>query len=449
MNADGTGIRLLGEGTAPSWSPDGSSLAFVSDVSVWIMNSDGSGRRRLTDPLADTNRIDRNGLPLIPVGDLWPLWSPDGTRIALTRAFAGQEHLFFTVAPSGGPLHLIGGDTGLVISDWSPESLRLVGFSLGLGINNPGGAMWGSLADGRGLFFFVRQDRRYAPVWSPDGSWWGFGSSTNSAPTDIAIETFYVGALNLTNHPASDTDPDWQSLNPYPVGLVDPATGIWHLRSESAAVTSFYYGNPGDFPMMGDWDGDGIDTPGLFRRSDGFVYLRNSNTQGVADIRFFFGNPGDTPLAGDFDGDGLDTVSIYRPSEGRVYVINHLGSGDTGLGAADFSYFFGNPSDKPFVGDFNGDGIDTVGLHRESTGLMYFRNTHVQGPAEWSFTFGDPGDRVVAFDWNHDGSDSPAVFRPSNNKVYIRFNNTIGVADREYFFGQSNWLPVSGEFGLS
>ena len=28
---------------------------------------------------------------------------------------------------------------------------------------------------------------------------------------------------------------------------------------------------------------------------DGFVYLRKSNTQGVADIKFFFGNPGDIP----------------------------------------------------------------------------------------------------------------------------------------------------------
>jgi len=96
-------------------------------------------------------------------------------------------------------------------------------------------------------------------------------------------------------------------------GLVDPASGEWHLRNAAGAVASFFYGDPGDLPMMGDWDCDGIDTPGLYRRSDGFVYLRNTNTQGVADI---FGNPGDLPLAGDFNGDGCDTVSIYRPSEG-------------------------------------------------------------------------------------------------------------------------------------
>jgi hypothetical protein len=119
------------------------------------------------------------------------------------------------------------------------------------------------------------------------------------------------------------------------VGVVDQTQGLWYLRDAgNGATTSFYFGNPGDFPIMGDWDCDGIDTPGLYRRSDGFVYLRNSNTVGVADIPFFFGDPGDIPLAGDFNKDGCDTVSIYRPSQARIFVINELGANDGGLGAA-------------------------------------------------------------------------------------------------------------------
>jgi hypothetical protein len=95
-------------------------------------------------------------------------------------------------------------------------------------------------------------------------------------------------------------------------GVVDQTTGIWYLRDASnGATTSFYYGNPGDYPIVGDWNCDDIDTPGLYRQSDGYVYLRNANTQGNADIRFFFGNPGDIPLAGDSNKDGCDTVSIY------------------------------------------------------------------------------------------------------------------------------------------
>jgi hypothetical protein len=232
------------------------------------------------------------------------------------------------------------------------------------------------------------------------------------------------------------------------VGLIDPEAGLWHLRDGSGAVTGFFYGNPGDFPMMGDWDCDGIDTPGLYRQSDGFVYLRNSNTEGVADIRFFFGNPGDIPLAGDFNGDDCDTVGIYRASEARIYVINALGANDGGLGPADFSYVLGNPGDKPFVGDFDGNGVDTVGLHRESTGFVYFRNTHSQGIADAQFFFGDPGDRLVAGDWGVvDQIDSPGVFRPSSATFYFRHTNTEGNADSQFGWGSTGWLPVSGSFG--
>ncbi len=249
-----------------------------------------------------------------------------------------------------------------------------------------------------------------------------------------------------TSHqpPTSATD---APLDADQVGLVDPATGMWSLRGESGAVTSFFYGNPGDKPFMGDWDGDGVDTPGLYRQSDGFVYLRNSNTQGVADIRFFFGNPGDLPLAGDFDGDGYDTVSIYRPSEARIYVINELGANDGGLGEADFSYIFGNPGDKPFVGDFNGDGSDTIGLHRETTGFVYFRQSNTQGIADAEFFFGNPDDRLVAGDWGVvDGVDTPAVFRPSDSAFYFRYTNTQGNADGSFVFGESDHLPVAGKW---
>jgi hypothetical protein len=178
-----------------------------------------------------------------------------------------------------------------------------------------------------------------------------------------------------------------------------------------------------------------VATPGLYRRADGYVYLRNSNTQGTADVRFFFGNPGDEPLPGDFDGDGCDTVSVYRPAEGQVFVMNELGSGDTGLGAADAAYYFGNPGDDPFVGDFNGDGVDTVGLHRASTGFVYFRNSHTQGVADESFFYGDPGDVIMAADWDGDGDDTVAVYRPSAGRLYVNLNNSAGSADVSLWVG--------------
>ncbi|GMQ85003.1 MAG: hypothetical protein BMS9Abin07_0568 [Acidimicrobiia bacterium] len=236
---------------------------------------------------------------------------------------------------------------------------------------------------------------------------------------------------------------------PHTVGLVDPTQGFWYLRSGAGVVTSFFYGNPGDIPFVGDWDCDGIDTPGLFRQSDAFAYLRNSNSQGIADIRFFFGNPSDIPLAGDFNNDGCDTLSLYRPSTQEFFIINELGENEGGLGEADFSFIFGNPGDKPVVGDWDGDGVDEIGLHRESTGLFYWRNTLTTGIADGTIFFGNPGDRFVAGDWSIvDGKDTPAVFRPSDTTVYFRHTLTQGNADSQFTFGQSGWLPVAGEFGL-
>ncbi len=236
---------------------------------------------------------------------------------------------------------------------------------------------------------------------------------------------------------------------PHGFGFQDPATGRWHLRGLGGQEVSFFFGNPGDIPFMGDWDCDGIDTPGLYRSSDGFVYLRNSNDAGFADVEFFFGNPGDVPLPGDFNDDGCDTVSLFRPAIQRMFVINKLGSRSTGLGAADFDFLFGNPGDKPVIGDWDGDGIDELGLHRESTGFFYYRNSLDTGIASDEIFFGDPGDRFVAGDWGVvDGKDTPAVFRPGDRTFYLRDTLTQGVADEQIPFGaeRQGFLPVAGVF---
>jgi hypothetical protein len=211
--------------------------------------------------------------------------------------------------------------------------------------------------------------------------------------------------------------------------------GIWDRLHQSSPVSTFYYGNPGDLPFMGDWDGNGEATPGLYRQSDGFVYIRNTNTQGIANLEFFLGNPGDVPLVGDFNGDGMDTVSIWRPSEARVFIVNELGKDGQGLGPADFDFYFGNPGDSPFVGDFDGDGVDTIGLHRESTGFVYFTNTLATGSADLSFFYGDPGDRIIAGDWDGDGDDTVGAYRPSIGMLYINLENSAGPADWEGHIG--------------
>lgn len=289
-----------------------------------------------------------------------------------------------------------------------------------------------------------------------DYNYVGIGTDTSAGYLYVTVVFVGRGDSPVTDLPTtggitSDYNSTFANEGKGPVGVVDTSTGEWHLLDGAGNTTRFFYGTPGDLPFVGDWDCDGDETPGLYRQSDGFVYLRNSNSQGVADISFIFGDPADIPLAGDFDGDGCDTISIYRPSESRVYVINDLGADGEGLGQADFSYVFGNPGDNPFVGDFDNDLIDEVGLHRESTGLVYFRNTHSQGNADSQFIFGDPGDKIVAAEWARRGAPGPetvGLLRPSTSTIFLRYTNTQGNANETLTYRVASALPVAGDFGV-
>ena len=258
----------------------------------------------------------------------------------------------------------------------------------------------------------------------------------------FGLPSWYFSASLATSSDPGDPPP--REHGQASVGLHDPATGIWTLRYADGTVDEFYYGNPADQPFVGDWDGDGIETLGLYRRSTGFLFLRNSNSEGVADVEIYYGDPGDVPVAGDWDGDGIDTVGVYRPSNATFYLRN-----SNTQGVADLVVPFGDPGDVPVAGDWDGDGIDTVGVYRPSTKTLYLANSLSTPVANivFDYTGAASGDRIVVGDWNDDGIDTVGVYRPSNATFYLRDTYTQPSANVIIQLGNGSENAVAGFWG--
>ncbi len=200
-------------------------------------------------------------------------------------------------------------------------------------------------------------------------------------------------------------------------------------RSTGAADFSYAYGDATDIPLVGDWDGNGTKTPGLFR--DGNWYLRNSNAAGPPDIALGYGDPTDVPIVGDWNGDGVDTVGIVR--DGWWYFRN---SNTTGV--ADATWPYGDIDDTPVVGDWNGNGTDTFGIVRN--GVWYIANYFDAGVAEQVFGYGNPDDTPTVGDWDDDGDATPAVFR--QGQWYLSNTLGSGIADVSFAYGDPGDIPV-------
>jgi hypothetical protein len=163
----------------------------------------------------------------------------------------------------------------------------------------------------------------------------------------------------------------------------------WLLRNTNNTGTAnldFFYGNgefEEGFKVVGDWDGDGDDTPGLVRGNNWL--LRNTNNTGTANLDFTYGDPVDgVRIAGDWDGDGDDTPGLVRINN---WLLRN--SNTTGDAEVDFDYGNGFPSHWPLPGDWDGNGSDTAGVAepRNVTIAWFFRNENSTGPGTIAFNF--------------------------------------------------------------
>ncbi|MFB9321425.1 hypothetical protein [Cryptosporangium minutisporangium] len=182
----------------------------------------------------------------------------------------------------------------------------------------------------------------------------------------------------------------------------------WFLRNANAAGAadvSFTFGVPAltdtlrGRPIAGNFDpaDDAYEVGYVFPTDDGGLnwIIRRDLTPSSVTVTFRYGRSAtDTPIVGDWDGDGIDTAGIVR---GKQWMLNNDALQG---GQPETNFPFGATAspirELPVVGDWDGDGTDTPGLLRNNpatqvTGgfeVWLYRNENTTGTADGSFVFG-------------------------------------------------------------
>jgi len=182
-------------------------------------------------------------------------------------------------------------------------------------------------------------------------------------------------------------------------------------------------------------------TIGLFRTYTGEWLLRISATPGNPQFDFAYGQASDVPVVGDWDGTGGVTPGIYRPATSEWLLKDSNDAGDP-----DIAFIYGEAGDIPVVGDWTSSGVTTVGVYRPATSEWLLRNSNTPGEPDIDFVFGDPGDIPVVGDWNGNGKATIGVYNPSTSEWRLRYENTAGNADLVVRYGSLGDLPVVGSW---
>jgi Tol biopolymer transport system component len=155
VKADGTDQVNLTAGNAaldqrPVWSPGGTSLAFLRDTKLWVMDAAGSNARQL----AALDVFDSGGVS----------WSPDGTRIA----FVSGDDIYTITIAGGQPVNLTNSAGIDALPAWSPDGTKIA-YTVQSG---PGDDIWMMNADGAAKvnLTMTPQALEGGASWSPDGT---------------------------------------------------------------------------------------------------------------------------------------------------------------------------------------------------------------------------------------------------------------------------------------
>ena len=264
--------------------------------------------------------------------------------------------------------------------------------------------------------------------------------------------------------------------------------GRWlFYRSDGTLIersNELLLGDDQSIPLTGDFDGDGTDEVALYHEGHWYVDFNADGVWNAKDLWIRLGTALDRPVVGDWDGDGKDDVGIFgRQWERDPVRIKH----DPGLpdpanhrrrqyqedpnvpsergfaknterlfrrgtdgrlraDAVDHVFKFGEQPDTPLAGDWNGDGIDQIGVFRDGRYLL-----DANGDGRWSDEdirgdLGRGGQPVVG-DFDGDGVDEVAVVRGEYWIIDTDGDRRFTGADQVIRVPrEGNTTPVVGDF---
>jgi hypothetical protein len=261
----------------------------------------------------------------------------------------------------------------------------------------------------------------------------GVGTTATAAPTAAT----FTSSATPSEVAACVSDKSRVRRDPYAAVFWAKRGQVWYATTSQAsrpAGLCFVFGNPGDIGLVADW-GAGYPTPAVFRPSTGEWFLGATEFgSSVREVRRL-GGPGDWPVAGDWNGDGRTDIGVVRDG------VWHLQTNPRST-VAQGTRRVGVSSDWPLRGlsypTLSGSDLGLAFYRPANSSFHTRRDTDVQ---RLEIPFGNPGDQPMTnfTSWFGDsyGSGGPAVFRPSTATVHLATVGPLPASPRSFQFGRS------------
>jgi hypothetical protein len=260
--------------------------------------------------------------------------------------------------------------------------------------------------------------------------------------------------------------------------------GSWVIaNAKGKLLRKVNFGGHGALPVAGDWNGDGKAELGVYLTGEWFLDLNGDGLWDQGDLWAQLGHDDDQPVTGDWDGDGKTDIAIFGPAwagdpkaiaaepgepdpqnlpspNGRFKNIppsvddatngyramKHTARGRLRADLIDHVFHYGTGGDRAVTGDWNGDGIYTIGVFRQGVFSLDVDGDGRWSPGDLSVKFGQTGDIPLVGDWNGDGKTELGIYRNGTVMLDTNGDHQLDSRDSVFQLGEPGDTAVSGDF---